>query len=629
MILSEKLLSLTKKIANLENTEEDKVKWQSAYLEVFEKGYFAMSRDELEKFISSNIVDTPLTTYGEISLIKHIKRVNIDLKQLAKTTEIAVRFLDGCLDVINFSQEAKEKIEMFRKIGVGVSDFDAFCVQTGIEQSKAIYNVAELIAKAAYRASESLGVYRGAINNNELTKAYNRGKIFANYIRLDAEELLNGFEFKRLSLAGKIDPEQYTLVPRRNSHILLFPNQEIWFQFTDRVEADYIPFNETPSLQVSNAQPSFGKGELVEVVNHFNAALIGKIFQVIDHKLFNNSYQFFLKGDGLANNTPFKESELKSVDLNFVLNKLNFESVTTNQPSENVFFTYGLILSKDENSILIDRNTGYLPQFQSYEELSPEAVLITGFQKKYGLDAEILDEIGSVKEVGSVGIAYWVSIISEASQDLVWIGINEIESNSHFQIIFNKLNRKKKIYQRYESIIIKLEQDKERLSAEISGTAKSILLLQEKRSNLTITDRIGRMFSPSKKTNEFLRLPGGNAVENFDYDDDKFVLSLQQNILTDEFGSIRIIMEYSKAGMKSLQLFPEVFNADSRFLLDLYLEMINMGLQYGVTKGEYANMLYKYENELPVNDLYEVVKIIRKTLTAAPETFEELSQKVY
>jgi ribonucleotide reductase alpha subunit len=125
MILSEKLLSLTKKIASLENTEEDKVKWQSAYLEVFEKGYFAMSRDELEKFISSNIVDTPLTTYGEISLIKHIKRVNIDLKQLAKTTEIAVRFLDGCLDVINFSQEAKEKIELFRKIGVGVSDFDA------------------------------------------------------------------------------------------------------------------------------------------------------------------------------------------------------------------------------------------------------------------------------------------------------------------------------------------------------------------------------------------------------------------------------------------------------------------------------------------------------------------------
>jgi hypothetical protein len=620
MILSEKLLSLTKRISTLENTQEEQIKWQSAYLEIFEKGFFVMNRDNLEKLVNANVVDSPLTTYGEISLIKHIKRVNIDYKQLAKTTEIAVRFLDGCLDVINFSSEARDKINQFRKIGLGVADFDAYCIQSNQEQNKAIYPIAETIAKSAYRASESLGIDRGPIANLELSKSYNKGKIFSHWLRQDAEDLLNGYELKKLAQEDKIDINQYTQVPRRNSHILLFPNQEIWFPFTDRVEQDYIPYQEDVPLPNDT---EFAKGELVEVVDH-NLEQFGKIYQIIDIKSINKKYQYILKGEGLTANQIWDSSCLKSVDLNYVLQKLNFDNLA----SDNIFFTYALVINKEDNAVLIDKNTGYIPQFVSKEELSPEAILISGFKDKYNLDADILDEIGSVKEAGSIGIAYWVAILNDSCQELVWIDISEMEQNPHFQVISNKLNRKKKIYQRYESIIIKLEQDKEKLNTS-STSAKSILLLQERKNNNSLRDRINRLLGKVKPTKEFLRLGGSAEVESFDYDDKKYVLSLQQNILTDEFGSIRIIMEYSKTGLKSLQLYPEKFDPNSRFLLDLYLEMINLGLQYGMDKSEYSDLLYKYEREIPINQLYEVIKIIRKTLLSAPDTFSELSNKVY
>ena len=70
---------------------------------------------------------------------------------------------------------------------------------------------------------------------------------------------------------------------------------------------------------------------------------------------------------------------------------------------------------------------------------------------------------GSHHWVKSIGVAYWVNIVSQETTNLVWVKIAEIEDNKHFEVIYNKLNRKKKIYQRYETIIIKLEQEKEKI----------------------------------------------------------------------------------------------------------------------------------------------------------------------
>jgi Ribonucleotide reductase, barrel domain len=624
MILSEKLISLIQKISSLELKEEDKIKWQSAYLEIFEKGYFIINRDNLEKLITTNILDSPMTTYGEVQLIKHIKRVHLDNRQLSKTCEIAVRFLDGCLDIINFSSEAKEKINHFRKIGLGVADFDAYCINTNQEQSKAIYSIGEVISNSAYRASEEIGDEKGFIPHLEESKSYNKGKIFAKFIHKTTNEVINGFELKKKVLDNKASWDDYSIMPRRNSHILLLPNQEMWYPYTDRVEGDYLPAEVIPEIQEEIVTKNrFSKGELVQIVANND----DHVYQVINYKNRHQKVIYTLKGNGVTNNQEWEDTQLRGVDLNYVLDKLN--NNTSNSTYNNS--VQAIILNNNDDKLLIDIDTQLPPKFVFQYNDIPEVFLINNLLEKYSLKTEILDEIGSAVDEGDIALAYWVNIVDGYNDKLQWLDVAELMKLPVYFKIFNKLNRKKKIFQQYESIIRKLETEKEELQHRIdTGKANSILVVHERpKTKVSLQDRINAWLGNTPQPTEYLRLGGGETAEDFNYDDQKYLLSLQQNIITDEFGTVKIIMEYSREGIKSIQLYPENFIPEERFVLDVYLELINIGLQYGVTKEEFAALLYKYEGAVEQTQLIEVIKLIRQSLTSAPATFNELTTKVY
>jgi hypothetical protein len=643
MILSEKLISLIQKISNLELKEEEKIKWQSAYLEIFEKGYFIINRDNLEKLLTMSVVETPLTTYGEIVLIKHIKRVHLDNRQLAKTIEIAVRFLDGCLDVINFSIEARDKISKFRKIGLGIADFDAYCVQSNQEQTNSAYVLGDLISNAAYRASENLGAEKGFIPNIEDSKSYNKGKIFAKYLIKTNGSFVSGYQLKKMVIENAISSEDYEVVPRRNSHILLLPNQEIWYPFTDRVDGDYIPMeNNQGNNNVSNNKniteqttlSKFAKGELVQVFTDKEDR--DSVFQITNIKTRNGLTYYTLKGQQKKYNKnsihEVLESELRSVDISYVLDKLNMSE--DNKTKNNSVLC--IILNGSDDMVLIDKNTQQPPRFTLSQSDTPEIHLINSLQEKYNIKSEILDEIGSAVEDGSIMLAYWVNIVDGSIADLSWVSIKDLSVNNTYNKVFQKLYRKKKIFQQYENIIDNLEKDKETLFNEKNQMeAKSVLVVHERaKANLSIRERINLLFG-ARPSRNYLRLSGEQGQnrdytkQDFDYDDRRFLLSLQQNIITDDFGNVKIIMEYSKEGIKSIQIYPEHYSADERFLLDLYLELINMGLQYGVRKEDFLFILNKYTTLAEKAQLIEIVKIIRQSLSTAPNSFEELSKKVY
>jgi Ribonucleotide reductase, barrel domain len=624
MILSEKLISLIQKISNLELKEEDKIKWQTAYLEIFEKGYFIINRDNLEKLITTNILDSPMTTYGEVVLIKHIKRVHLDNRQLSKTCEIAVRFLDGCLDIINFSPEAKEKINHFRKIGLGVADFDAYCINSNQEQQKAIYNIGEVISNAAYRASEEIGDEKGFIPHIEESKAYNKGKIFAKFINKQTSEVINGFELKKKVLDQKASWDDYSIMPRRNSHVLLLPNQEIWYPYTDRVEGDYLPSeNIVEKEEEIVTKNRFSKGELVQIVTNNDE----HVYQVINYKNKHQKVIYTLKGNGVTNNQEWEDTQLRGVDLNYVLDKLNADKKAYNFNNS----VQAIILNNNDDKLLIDIETQLPPKFIFQYNDIPEVFLINNLLEQYNLKTEILDEIGSAVDEGDICLAYWVNIIEGSNDRLQWLDVGELMKLPVYFKVFSKLNRKKKIFQQYESIIRKLESEKEELQYRIdNGKANSILVVHERpKTKISLQDRINAWLGNTPQPTEYLRLGGGETAQDFNYDDQKYLLSLQQNIITDEFGTVKIIMEYSREGIKSIQLYPEHFIPQERFILDVYLELINIGLQYGVTKEEFAALLYKYEGAVEQTQLIEVIKLIRQSLTSAPGTFNELTTKVY
>ncbi|MGL4758034.1 MAG: hypothetical protein ACRCXZ_01760 [Patescibacteria group bacterium] len=621
MILSEKLLNLIKLVSNLELKDEDKLKWQSAYLEIFEKGYFNISRDNLEKILSTHPIDSPFTTYGEIVLIKHIKRINIDNRQLKKTIEIAIRFLDGCLDVSNFTKEARSIVHAFRKIGLGVADFDNFCLQTNQEQLEAIQTIGEIISDTAYRTSENIGSIRGFVSDLEGSKSYNKGKAFSRFINKKTDVIIDGFSLKKLVIQGKAGWDEYSILPRRNSHVLLLPNQEIWFPYTDRVDGDSLP-NSTQSDEFK-----YSIGELVTVRNPENE-YYKKVLQILEVKLKQNKIMYTLRSQVPSQKIELEESEILEIELSSLLSQLNETKNTNNSKNIEVI---GVILSSNDQKVLVDKETKKICSFLLPNTLTPEYDLINSVQNKYGINTEILDEIGSVITNDVVHLAYWLNIVGGDSQSLEWLDIDSIGVDEIYTRVFSKLNRKKKIYTQYEDIIRQLETEKTRILHD-QAKAKSILVVHERpKQQLTLSERVNSLFGMRSKPKEYLRLNGGKnqTIESFDYDDSRYLLSLQQNILTDEFGTVKIIMEYSKDGVKSIQLYPEFFKSEERFLLDLYLELINMCLQNSVLKLELIKTLLKYERELVASPLVEVVKLIRQALNSSPDNFNDLSNKVY
>ncbi len=623
MILSEKLLSLIKVICNLEKKDEDKLKWQSAYLEVFEKGYFTLSRDNIEKILNPHPIDSPFTTYGEIVLIKHIKRINLDIRQLKKTVEVAVRFLDGCLEVSNFSKEARAIVDGYRKIGLGVADYDSYCVQTNQDQYKAIKTIGELISDTSYRTSEELAIEKGSITELENSKSYNKGKAFARYINKSTDVIIDGYSLKQIVNDGKGSYDEYYLVPRRNTHILLLPNQELWFPYTDRVEGDSVPYIADEQELVTK----FSKGELVQIINE-SSENYKKSFQIIDIRKKQNKYLYILRSESNEKKIETQEEDLGSVDLNTVLSKLNSNVLKDGNSVLNIKLV-GLILNNNDTKVLVTKEEGKILEFSTVDEMSPEISLIESIKQSYEVSCEILDEIGTVLTNNTLYIAYWLNTIEGNTDMLKWVEVVNFTNNEVYSRIFMKLNRKKKIYSQYEAIIKNLEEDKDRI-LNVQSQAKSILVVHERpKQQLSLSERLNSLFGLKTRPKEYLRLQGGNNVEDFEYDDSRYLLSLQQNILTDEFGTVKIIMEYSKNGIKSIQLYPEFFKSEERFLLDLYIELINLCLQNQVSKIELIKLLYKYERELGEFSLIEVVRLIRQSLNSSPDNFNDLSNKVY
>lgn len=640
MILSEKLLALIKQLSDIELNDEDKLKWQSAYLEIFEKGYFTVSRDNIEKILSTHPIDSPFTTYGEIVLIKHIKRINLDQRQLKKTVEIAVRFLDGCLEIANFTPEAKKIVQAFRKIGLGVADFDNYSIQINQDQSAAIIIIGDIISYAAYRSSELLGIERGFVSDLENSKVYNRGKSFASFVNKETGVLINGLSLKKLVYDSKASWDEYSILQRRNTHILLLPNQEIWFPYTDRVEGDSMTIeNNTPTNQ------KFTKGELVTITDNKHE-YFNKTFQIIDYKPKQGKINYVLRNEEQELKIELSEEFLGQVELQTILRILNTTTSSSNDQVQinNINLLnldnqnglrktniniIGFILNNNDRQVLVDKSSREVCNFNLSHKLLPESGLIEYIKNNYGLECEILDEIGSVVNSSDVILGYWLNIVGGVSTDLEWVDIEHLDNNESVKRLLLKLNRKKKIYTQYEDIIKQLEIEKTRILTEQSK-AKSILVVHERpKQNLTLNERINTLFGKKSKPKEYLRLGGSNKDQTFDYDDSRYLLSLQQNLITEEFGTVKLIMEYSKNGVKSIQLYPEFFKSEERFILDLFLDLVNTCLVNNVTKFELSKIMYKYERELVVSSMVEVIKLIRHSLNSSPDNFNDLSNKVY
>jgi hypothetical protein len=555
MILNEKILNISQKVANLEN-QEDRDSQLSRYLEMFEKGWVILDKDILNKIIDPELSANPVTPYASISLIRHIKKSNIDLKQLGKTSANLVRFLDGCIDIINLNLSAREKVSDYRKIGINFSDFENYCLIQKEEQQDAAKTIGEIVSINAYRSSEFLATTRGEfLKWSEIEKQY-KYKVFNAYRNILSGDVLDGLEFKKRFNTNSFKSKDYTQIPRRNSHILLFSSLEFWYPYSDRVdstndrslESDQIinqknslkktnnPFEllilEEYNNQNNNHDSSISSntnnqidynfiykvGDLVEVNAPNEDA--GLIFEVINRTALLDKKTYTLRGANPKHIKIKEEVDIKPLPVKTIFelqqNHQNFQKNLTaaiaisnqNQTSnQNKLKAFAFVFNIQEDKLLIDPSTKALFEVEISNSLTTEQQLIDKIANAYNLSPdshylETLDELGSCYTNKTLSVGYWINLESKNQKNLEnelnYKSLDSFDNQPEINLIINKYKRRKKIFEQYDSIIYNLETERQKLQKEFYDLQTTKVLVESKpisSDKKNIVDRIVGFFN--------------------------------------------------------------------------------------------------------------------------------------
>lgn len=115
----------------------------------------------------SNLLDHESCNLGSINLVRHLKNGEIDWDKLARTTKLAVRFLDNMIDASPYpTKEIEKAVKLTRKIGLGVMGFADLLIHLNIKYSspQAIEmagKIMSFINDVANQASIELGKEKG------------------------------------------------------------------------------------------------------------------------------------------------------------------------------------------------------------------------------------------------------------------------------------------------------------------------------------------------------------------------------------------------------------------------------------------------------------------------------------
>jgi Ribonucleotide reductase, barrel domain len=225
-----------------ENTPELGQYWQKRYEKFLNNKVFILSDKTTALLDQKNSIDAPATPYGYLNLPIFVGKNNIvDEVMLQNCIETSVRFLDSVLDMIDFTHAAAEIINQNRKIGLGVVNFEEYMKLRGnTNKVEEIDYIGEIISSSSYRASEALAEEKGACENWNNIKLLIRPKSFEYWYNSENGEIISGLDVAEEYTATNLVASNFEIIPRRNSHILIYPNDLEWQIWSDRDDSSII-----------------------------------------------------------------------------------------------------------------------------------------------------------------------------------------------------------------------------------------------------------------------------------------------------------------------------------------------------------------------------------------------------
>lgn len=238
-----------------ENTPELGNYWQKRYEKFLKNNVFILSEKTQLLLEQKEPIDSPSTPYGYLNLPIFVgKNKVVDEVMLQNCIETSVRFLDSLLDIIHFTSEAKYLISQNRKIGLGVVNFDEYLglrdITTKVEE---IDYIGEIISSSSYRASEALAEEKGPCENWQNLAFIIRPKAFEYWYNSETGEVKSGLDISEEFTSTNLLSSHFEIIPRRNSHILLYPNDVEWQIWNDRDDNSIINSNLTNESDNGNS----------------------------------------------------------------------------------------------------------------------------------------------------------------------------------------------------------------------------------------------------------------------------------------------------------------------------------------------------------------------------------------
>jgi hypothetical protein len=615
-------------VAAKENTPELRVYWERRYRTLLESKKIVLSEKTVQLLYEHNITK-PVTPVIDVVLLSHIKEHILDESDLQTTIESSVRLLDSLLDTLSLSEEARITIDGYRKVAIGVHDFEQYIIQLDIRHRNVeISHIGQFVSNTAYRASESLAEEKGVCSQWSEVQTHIRPKSFEYWYHTETGDIKDGLEMSEEFTQEEVSQSPYKIVPRRNVSLLYFPAELEWQIWSDRdipvalpaiekaptvqpiesiayvesnpLEAQIIepetPIQPLPPLmhpemldiQLNEAvsaehDSQFQVGELVKYI-HGNKT--GKIFQIIDTHFVDGHTEYSLIGSGKKAFTA-TDSDIITVELDEVL-----QLTATRQ-------SITLVLVVEQNDTILVDAEGRLPAFSPELNEDPVAAIKTFVMREFASNTKDISPLSYAAHQQHITLAYKVDAFIHDYKNYT---MAPLEQYLDLQLIKPLLLEKELTH-----FINKLTEVEDTI--DTTPTHNTSPLLDENNTSMNI---------PINQAEPILQTQAEDPIDEIQY-----TLKLEHLIKTNTFGDILIGIQYDAQGARAVQAHGNNLQPEHQGILNSMLRLVNFMLLNDISPENISKELrtQPQAHKLPIDDL---MRIIGLAMEKAPASVNDI-----
>lgn len=417
----DKVNQLLAKVAKTEPTVELELYWQKRYQEIVDNLSFNLSEHTVD-MVFETIVTRPSTPSGLINIEQILDDKNqVKESSLQNIVETSVRLLDAILDIINFDESARQTVKEFRKIAIGIENLESYLTIPEMFIDQVDY-LGEIISNSVYRSSESLAEEKGACQRWEDIKNEINPKSFEYWFNPDSGEIRTSLEIQEYVTNS---PESYSkivnefeIVARRGSHLLLYPDKPEWSKWSDRKSLQ-------PKTKVDTALEKVEKveKEIEEIIEELDEEPIVRPIEDLPEFLKPSIEKANEKG----NPKPLKETSKnfafpEMVSMEDILPGLIGETKSWTEGEDDFSSIFGLGKFTNKSNRVNNAKPQIQSQIQPQDQ--PQAQKIEE-EKILPIKVEITDEIESPQSVVEIEEEFPVSTVEAESDQVIFTNLEE------------------------------------------------------------------------------------------------------------------------------------------------------------------------------------------------------------